>query len=74
MIKIDIEKAKVIAHEARRARRAEEFAPLDVEATIPAKVAEAEVKRQHVRDKYAAMQAAIDAAVTPDEIKAAMPE
>ena len=59
MISINIDKAKTIAHEARRAARSAEFAPLDVQATIPAKAAEAEAARQVVRDKYAAMQTAI---------------
>ena len=35
----NITKAKGLAHETRRQRRADEFAPLDVEATIPAKAA-----------------------------------
>lgn len=71
MISINIDKAKSIAHDARRAARSAEFAPLDVQATIPAKAAEAEAARQVVRDKYAAMQTAIDSASTADEIKAA---
>ena len=73
MISINITKAKTIAHDARRAARAAEFAPLDIQATIPAKAAIAEAARQQVRDKYDAMQTAIDAASTPEEIKAAMP-
>jgi hypothetical protein len=32
----------------------------------------AEAARQAIRDKYAAMQTSIDAAQTPDEIKAAL--
>lgn len=72
MIRINIEKAKAIAHDARRAARAAEFAPLDVQATIPAKAAEAEAGRQAIRDKYAAVQAGIDAAATPEQIKAAL--
>jgi CRISPR/Cas system CSM-associated protein Csm2 small subunit len=70
-IGLNINKAKDIAHEVRRAKRAEEFAPLDIKATIPAEAAAAEAARQQVRDKYAAMQTAIDAAATPEEIKAA---
>lgn len=70
-IRVDIDKAKGICHEKRRAKRAAEFAPLDVEATIPAKAAQAEAARQAIRDKYAAMQAAIDAAGTVDALKAA---
>lgn len=72
MIKINIEKAKSIAHEMRRAKREEEFAPLDaiIVKQIPGNSAEeAEAARQAVRDKYAAIQVAIDAANEPDEIK-----
>jgi hypothetical protein len=72
MITINIDKAKQIGHDMRRAKRAAEFAPLDIKATIPSEAAAAEVARQAIRDKYAAMQAAIDAAATTDEIKAAI--
>ncbi len=72
-ITINLTKAKDIAHDARRAARSKEFAPLDIKATIPAEADAAETARQTVRDKYAAMQTAIDAASTVDEIKAAMP-
>lgn len=65
-------KAREIAHERRRAARAAEFAPLDVEATIPAKAAEAEAKRQVIRDRYANMQTAIDAAQDVAALKAAL--
>ena len=74
MITINIDKAKTIAHVARRAARSAEFAPLDIKATIPSEAVAAEAARQAVRDKYAAMQAEIDAASTVDEIKAAMPK
>jgi hypothetical protein len=72
-IVINLSKAKNIAHGARRGARAIEFAPLDVKASIPSEAAAAEAARQLVRDKYAAMQTAIDAATTPEQIKAAMP-
>ena len=72
MITINIDKAKAIGHEMRRAARSQEFAPLDIKATIPSEAAQAEAERQAVRDKYAAIQEAIDAAETPDEIKAAL--
>lgn len=72
MIVVNLDKAKAIGHEMRRAKRAEEFAPLDVKATIPAMAAEAEAVRQAIRDKYAAMQEQINAAITPDEIKQAL--
>jgi len=74
VITINIDKAKTIAHDVRRAARAEEFKPLDVKATIPSEAAQAEIARQAIRDKYAAMQIAIDSAVAVEEIKAAMPQ
>ena len=73
MITINIDKAKAIAHDKRREARSAEFAPLDVKATIPSEAIVAEAARQVVRDKYAAMQTAIDSATTIDEIKAVMP-
>jgi hypothetical protein len=74
MITINIDKAKTIAHDARRLVRSAEFAPLDIKATIPSEATAAESARQAVRDRYATMQTAIDAATTTDEIKAAMPQ
>jgi hypothetical protein len=73
MITINVTKAKTIAHEKRREARSAEFAPLDIKATIPSEATTAEVARQVIRDKYAAMQTAIDAATTTEAIKAAMP-
>lgn len=72
MITVNIDKAKQIGHDMRRAARAKEFAPLDIKATIPSEAAAAEAERQKIRDKYAAMQTAIDAAATPEAIKAAL--
>jgi hypothetical protein len=72
MITINIDKAKNIAHDIRRAKRAEEFAPLDIKATIPSEAVAAEAARQAVRDKYAAMQTQINSAATPEEIKEAI--
>ena len=72
-ITINIAKAKTIAHDKRREARSAEFAPLDIKATIPSEATAAESARAAVRAKYATMQTAIDAATTPDEIKAAMP-
>ena len=74
MITININKAKTIAHDKRREARSAEFAPLDIKATIPSEATAAEAARQVIRDKYATMQTAIDAASTVDEIKAAMPQ
>jgi hypothetical protein len=75
MIKIDMTKAKAIAHEARRAARAAEFEPFDnaIAKQIPGQVNGAEAERQKIRDKYAALQAQMDASQTPDELKALMP-
>lgn len=68
-IAINIDKAKTIAHDKRRAARAAEFAPLDVKATIPSEAAAAEAARQAVREKYAAIQADIDSAPGVSELK-----
>lgn len=73
MITVDMTKAKAIAHEKRRQARSEEFAPLDIKATIPTEAEAAEAARQVVRDKYATMQTAMDAATTPDELKELLP-
>jgi hypothetical protein len=65
MIKINIEKAKAIAHNRRRAARAAEFAPLDeiIAKKIPGESAkDTEAKRESIRTKYAAVQSEIDAA------------
>jgi hypothetical protein len=75
MITINLNKAKDIAHDIRRTKREEEFAPLDavIMKQIPGNDAtEAEAARQAIRDKYAAMQAEINAASTPESIKTAL--
>ena len=72
MIVINLDKAKGIAHDMRRAARTEEFKPLDIKATIPSEAIAAEEARQVVRDKYAVIQSQIDSATTPDEIKQAL--
>ena len=69
MIQVDILKAKEIAHEKRRAARALEFAPLDIEATIPAMSAQAEAKRAVVRTKYDEIQVQIDEASSVAALK-----
>jgi hypothetical protein len=70
MIRVNVDKAKAIAHDVRRAHRAAEFAPLDIKATIPSEAAAAEAERQKVRARSAAIQAEIDAAKSPEELKA----
>ena len=72
MININIDKAKNIAHEKRRAARNVEFAPLDIKATISSEATVAEADRQIIRDKYAGIQTAINNAETVDEIKTEM--
>lgn len=69
MISINIDKAKAICHEKRRAARAAEFAPLDVKATIPFEAAWAEEARAEVRAKYATVQSQIDAAADVGALK-----
>ena len=71
-IVIDLTKAKTITHEARRAARSAEFAPLDVKATIPSEAVAAEVARSAIRTKYAEMQTAVDAAADVDALKTIM--
>jgi hypothetical protein len=74
MITINIDKAKSIGHDMRRAARAQEFAPYDdaIAKQIPGQAEGAEAARQAIRDKYAAVQVAIDAAQDGDAIKAAL--
>ena len=66
----NLDKAKDSAHAKRRAKRAAEFAPLDVESTIPAKAQAAEAARQAIRDRYTVIQENIDAAATIEDLKA----
>jgi len=75
MITVNLDKAKAIGHDKRRAARAEEFAPHDevIMKQIPgADTVAAEEARAAIRTKYEAMQDEIDAAASPDEIKAAL--
>jgi hypothetical protein len=77
MISIDMTKAKDIAHDKRRAARAEEFKPYDevIMKQIPgADAQQAEAARQAIREKYASLQAQMDAAQTPEQLKALLPE
>jgi len=74
-IGINLDKAKAIAHDLRRQRRAEELAPLDKAIAISAVGMEPSVieeKREAIRERYALIQEAIDAAETAEEIKAAI--
>jgi hypothetical protein len=62
MITINLDKARAIAHDKRRAARTAEFAPLDIKATIPSEAVAAEAARQAIRNKYAVLQSDIDTA------------
>jgi hypothetical protein len=71
----DLDKCRAIGHDIRRTKRAEEFQPFDevIAKQIPGKdSAQAEAKRQEIRDKYSEVQDAIDAAESPEEIKASL--
>lgn len=73
MIVINLDKAKNIAHDIRRAARAKEFEPHDnvIAKRIPGTAEQdAEAARQAIRDKYAQMQIELDAAQSPEELKA----
>lgn len=75
MIVINIDKAKVIGHEIRREKRAEEFKPYDevIMKQIPGVAfQEAEAARQAIRDKYVGIQEAINNSNTIEEIKIAL--
>jgi hypothetical protein len=77
MITINLDKAKNIAHEKRRAARSAEFAPHDevIMKQIPGVDAQAaEAARQAIRDKYATLQAQMDAATTVNELKTLLPK
>lgn len=68
-IVININKAKDISHDIRRTKRAEEFAPFDIKATIPSEAVAAEASRQAIREKYAVIQSNIDAATDIETLK-----
>jgi hypothetical protein len=73
MITVNLEKAKNIANDKRRAARSAEFAPLDIKATIPSEATAAEAERQVIRDKYAQMQQKMNAAPSVEELKKLLP-
>jgi len=72
-ITIDLTKAKVIAHDARRVSRNAAFAPLDIKATIPAESTAAEAARAVIRTKDTALQVSMDAASDAAALKALLP-
>jgi len=71
----DVTKAKAIAHDTRRLKRAAEFKPHDdiIAKQIPGESAsDAETARAAIRTKYATMQTNIDNATTTSKIKEAL--
>lgn len=73
MITVNLDKAKGIAHDMRRVKRSEEFAPHDevIAKQIPgADATAAETARAEIRAKYATVQTNIDAAADVDALKA----
>ena len=77
MITINLDRAKIAAHDYRRAARAAEFAPHDaiIAKRIPGTAeAEAEAQRQVIRERNAAVQEQIDAATDHHELRAIINE
>ena len=75
VITVNITKAKLIAHDARRIARTKEFEPFDnvIMKQIPgADAAAAEQSRKDIRVKYALIQEAIDQAQTTEQMKSAL--
>lgn len=69
MITVNLDKAKNIVNDKRRAARSIEFAPLDIKATIPSEAVAAEAARAAIRVKYAEMQTQINIASDVSELK-----
>ena len=72
MIKVNLNKAKEIAHQKRRANRSDEFKPYDeiIMKQIPGNDAtQTESERQKIRDKYDVLQKQIDQATNVEELK-----
>ena len=72
MIKVNLNKAKEIAHQKRRANRSDEFKPYDeiIMKQIHGNDAiQTESERQKIRDKYDVLQKQIDQATNVEELK-----
>lgn len=71
MITVNLDKAKIIAHDLRRHARAAAFAPHDeiIARQIPGVSAvEAEAARQEIRTRFASMQDQIEASATVETL------
>lgn len=71
MIRVNLDKAKAIAHDLRRDARAKEFEPFDeaVALRIPGEITKAEAARKEIRKKYDGVQEEIDAAISVEHLK-----
>lgn len=72
---VNVEKARDVANDARRAKRAAEFAPLDdaIAKQLPGvDLSDVEGQRQDVRVKYEKAQSDIDKAETVEDLKAVL--
>lgn len=67
----DYDKAKAVAHNKRREKRAEEFKPHDetIAKAIPGQAAAAEAERAKIRTKYDAMQVNLDTCPCVDTLR-----
>lgn len=71
MITVNLDKAKIIAHQKRRISRSEEFKPLDeqISKQIPGvDTAAIEAERQNIRNKHATIQNQINSATSVDDL------
>ena len=73
-IVINLDKARAVVHDKRRASRSAEFAPLDIKATIPAEAEAAELARRAVRERYSALQEEIDSSSSVEQLKTIIEE
>jgi len=71
-VQTDMPAAREIAHTIRRDKREAMFAPLDIEATIPAKAIEAEAARQVIRDADSITQIEINDSSTEAKLLSAL--
>lgn len=71
-VKIDLTRAKVVAHRRRRSKRSEEFQEIDSDNMNMLVTPEAEARRLEVRNRYAGIQEELDQAVSPEELKLVM--
>ena len=75
IIKVNLEKAKPIAHAIRRKNREKEFAPHDkiISLNLPGDSAiAAEAAREQIREKYTEMQQNINVAETVEALTCAI--